>query len=113
MVVEGYGLCGLYGLWLLACADLAKGCAVSRFFMGTSSCYEIPCAAQLRKSTVNCLMAFRSVVGAASEIASGAQPNRLRARMGASEAAMTGNECRFTRQHSARQDASSEGRTGA
>ena len=59
---------------------------------------------------------LRSASLAASEIASGARARIARARacrMGASEAALTSNECRFTRQHSARQDASSEGRTGA
>ena len=57
----------LYGLWLPACADLAKGCAVSTFFMGISNCREIPCAAQSRRSTVNWLTAQRGVVGAAPQ----------------------------------------------
>ena len=60
-----YGLCGL---WLPACGDLAKGCTASTFFMGISNCREIPCAAQLRRSTVNWLMVRRSAVGAASQI---------------------------------------------
>ena len=40
---------------------------MSTFFMGISNCGEIPCAAQLRRSTVNWLMARRSAVGAASQ----------------------------------------------
>ena len=66
VVVQGYGLYGPYGLWITACADLGKGCAVNTFFMEISNLFEIPCAAQSLRSTVNWLMAWRSAVGAAS-----------------------------------------------
>ena len=41
----------------------AKGCAVGAL-IGISNCRDTPCTAQLRRSTVNWLMARRSAVGA-------------------------------------------------
>ena len=68
VVIKGYGLYGPYGLWLTACTALAKGCVVSTLAMGISNRREIPCATQSRRSTMNWRMAWRNVVGAASQI---------------------------------------------
>ena len=65
-VVQGVGLYGLCGLWLPACGDLVKGCALSTF-MGIPNCRETPHAARSRRATVNLPMARRGVVGAASQ----------------------------------------------
>ena len=47
---------------------MAKGCVVSALVMEISNRREIPCATQSRRSTMNRRMAWRGVVGAASQI---------------------------------------------
>ena len=65
-VVQGVGLYGRCGLWLPACGDLVKGCALSTF-MGIPNCRERPCVAQSLRSTVNWLLVRRNAAGAASQ----------------------------------------------
>ena len=62
-----YWSCGRLGRGVVPCADLAEGCAVSTS-MGVLNCRERSCVAQALRSTVNWLMARRSVVGAAPQI---------------------------------------------